>query len=337
MKGGFITRDDMLAIPAVEISDPSQLVSDPMVSVVTITYNHESFIEQTIEGVLAQKCNFPIELIIGEDKSTDKTLEICLRYQRKHPEIIRVVTWHENVGVNANSFRVLGRARGKYIALCEGDDYWIDPAKLSKQVALMEASSSTVLCGTRVIVMSGTKREEFGPEKQKEKYSLRDVINGYLFHTSTYLIRSSAMVIPNQILAVVYGDYFLQAVLSMQGDLKCLGDITSVYRRHAGGVANSQRNTAHCPRNIAVYQTLLEIVDNRYVKLLKRRITLVGSFEIHQLAADGRLPEAKKQSLAVLGRLAISEPLRALLLAVHLIMPGVYEGIKRVWRNSNPP
>ena len=149
-----------------------------MVSVVTITYNHESFIEQTIEGVLAQKCNFPIELIIGEDKSTDKTLDICLRYQRKHPEIIRVVTWHENVGVNANSFRVLGRARGKYIALCEGDDYWIDSAKLSKQVALMEQFASVTLCGARTHVIEEPPTEKsikslIGPECRRNRIFFR--------------------------------------------------------------------------------------------------------------------------------------------------------------------
>jgi glycosyltransferase involved in cell wall biosynthesis len=331
MQGGFITRDEMLAVPAVETSDPTQLVSDPMVSVVTITYNHELFIEETIQGVIAQKCAFPIELIIGEDKSTDKTLEICLRYQRKYPAIIRVITSDENVGVNLNFFRVLGRARGKYIALCEGDDYWIDPAKLSKQVALMESSSSTVLCGAKVIAMSAMRKIEYGPEKQQEKYSLLDVLNsGGLFHTSTYLIRASAMVTPKQVYTIEYLDYFLQAVLATQGHLKCLSDITSVYREHPGGISSGRPLTAHYERNIAVYQSLLEVLDDRYVSLLNNRITLLSSILAHQYAKEGNLAEARKQSRAIFGRLAIADPLRAFLLAVHLFMPNIYDGVKRV-------
>ena len=99
----------MLEIPAHEISDLSQIPAEPLVSIIVITYNHEAYVRETIEGILAQKCDFPIELIIGEDKSKDRTLEICLEYQRKYPHLIRLVTWHENIGANANALRVWGR------------------------------------------------------------------------------------------------------------------------------------------------------------------------------------------------------------------------------------
>src|SRR5208337_5507031 len=202
MKGSFITPDEMLAIPAQEISDPSQIAPEPLVSVIVVTYNHEAYIAQNIEGILAQQCHFPFELIIGEDKSTDRTLEICLSYQQKHPEVLRVVTWQENLGIGANYLRCLGRTRGKYLAFCEGDDYWIDPAKLTKQVALMEKWPETTLCGARTRVLMeipGKKPIEtlIGQDSDID-YSLKDVLSGYLFHTSTFLLRKSTLLLPQQ-------------------------------------------------------------------------------------------------------------------------------------------
>jgi len=116
MREAIITRDEMLAIPASEIIDLRQMPSELLVSVIVITYNQEVYIEQTIDGFLAQHCYFPIELIIGDDKYQDRTLEICVYYQKRYPQIVRIVTWHENVGLNANLLRVWGRARGKYLS-----------------------------------------------------------------------------------------------------------------------------------------------------------------------------------------------------------------------------
>jgi len=111
----------------------------PLLSIVTITYNHESFIAKTIEGVLMQQVNFPIELIIAEDCSTDGTRAICQRYADEHPELIRLITSESNVGAVKNERRAMLAAKGKYIAFCEGDDYWTDPCKLQKQVDFLES------------------------------------------------------------------------------------------------------------------------------------------------------------------------------------------------------
>ena len=111
----------------------------PLLSIVTITYNHEPFIAKTIEGVLMQQVNFPIEFIIAEDCSTDGTRAICQRYADEHPELIRLITSESNVGAVANERRAMLAARGKYIAFCEGDDYWTDPLKLQKQVDFLES------------------------------------------------------------------------------------------------------------------------------------------------------------------------------------------------------
>ena len=113
-------------------------MDNPLVSVHMITYNHEPYIAQAIEGMLMQETDFPIELVIGEDCSTDRTREIVMEYKRKHPDIIRVITSDKNVGANQNSRRTQKACRGKYIAFCEGDDYWHHPGKLQKQVDFLE-------------------------------------------------------------------------------------------------------------------------------------------------------------------------------------------------------
>lgn len=113
-------------------------MTTPLVSVKMITYNHAPYIARAIEGVLQQKTAFPFELVIGEDCSTDGTREIVFEYQKKHPDIIRVITSSKNVGMNKNGLRTTKAGTGKYIAFCEGDDYWHHPGKLQKQVDYLE-------------------------------------------------------------------------------------------------------------------------------------------------------------------------------------------------------
>jgi glycosyltransferase involved in cell wall biosynthesis len=123
----------------VEVSDPAVTSVQPLVSVKMITYNHEPHIAKAVEGVLMQETDFPFELVIGEDCSTDRTREIVLEYQRKRPDVIRVIAWNRNAGGKRNGRKVIECLRGKYIAPCDGDDYWTHPKKLQMQVDIMEA------------------------------------------------------------------------------------------------------------------------------------------------------------------------------------------------------
>lgn len=114
-------------------------MSEPLVCVMMVTYNHVPYITQAIEGVVQQKTNFPFELVIGEDCSTDGTREIVFEYQKKCPDIIRVITSNKNVGMNQNYYRTKKACKGKYIAFCDGDDYWHRSDKLQKQVDYLES------------------------------------------------------------------------------------------------------------------------------------------------------------------------------------------------------
>lgn len=142
-----VFEGDPMDVPCIETSDPEKLCKHPVVSVHMITYNHEPYIRQAIEGVMMQKTDFEFELIIGEDCSYDETREICFEYQKKYPDKIRVLWWHENVSkFGGNGRRVRARCRGEFIAFCEGDDYWIDPLKLQKQVDVMRKHPNVGFC-----------------------------------------------------------------------------------------------------------------------------------------------------------------------------------------------
>lgn len=122
-----------------EIVDSERIARRPMVSVLMVTYNHEKFIADAIDGVVQQQTEFPFELVIGDDGSTDSTRDIARNYQKRFPEQIRIIVAAQNTGLRKNGRRVREAACGKYVAYCDGDDFWHDPHKLQKQIEFLEA------------------------------------------------------------------------------------------------------------------------------------------------------------------------------------------------------
>ena len=173
----------MLKIPAVEISAPDKLPEKPVVSVVMMTRNHECFITKAVESVIEQQCDFPMELLIGEDFSTDDTRTLCEGLQTQYPHLIRLLVASANVGITSNFLRLVSCAKGKYIALLEGDDYWVLPEKLQKQVAIMETHPDYSWCGAK------TLNRTFWVE-EKYYYTLEDTLRRYILHTSSIMFRS---------------------------------------------------------------------------------------------------------------------------------------------------
>src|SRR4030042_404695 len=115
------------------------------VSACIIVYNHEKYIRDCLDGALAQKVNFDYEIVVSEDCSTDNTREILLEYQKKHPDKIKLFFNEKNLGLSGNWLKSWTRCDGDYMAICEGDDYWIDPDKLQKQVEFLEANPGFAL------------------------------------------------------------------------------------------------------------------------------------------------------------------------------------------------
>ncbi len=174
-----------------------QHVPNPMVSVRTSTFQHVQFIRQCIEGVLGQQTTFPFEFIIGEDFSTDGTREIVLEYAEKFPDRIRVITADRNVGMKANGRRCIQVLRGKYVALCEGDDHWIDPQKLQRQVEALEKSVRATGSFTNAFNECNGVREPYhggmysAPARQV--VTIEDYLRGQAIPTCTFMYRRSSL------------------------------------------------------------------------------------------------------------------------------------------------
>jgi glycosyltransferase involved in cell wall biosynthesis len=215
------------------------------VSVIIITYNHENFIQEAIESVLSQKTNFIIELIIGEDNSTDKTRSICKEYADRFPEIIRLLDSKKNLGMIKNFIRTITSGQGKYLAICEGDDYWTDTLKLQKQVDFLEANPEYVVCFHRAKVKNEIAEHqtwEYPEFSQDRSFSLKEFIQYNPFPTASALfIKDYVKSIPGWFIDLPFGDMGLYILLLFKSGLKAryLNYEMSVYRIHKGSIHSS--------------------------------------------------------------------------------------------------
>ena len=212
-----------------------------IVSVCMLTYNHELYIREAIEGVLLQKTNFKIELIIGEDCSKDNTRKICLEYQNKYPDLIKLFLPQQNVGMQQNSIETLRKSSGKYIAMCEGDDYWNDPYKLQKQVDFMEANSDYAIVYHKVKIFDETENvfrpEENNLSDKEITYTIEDLAKHNFIHTPSVLLRANTLDFSTiKKSSNVFMDYFLLMICARSGKIKYLPQCMAVYRVWGGSV-----------------------------------------------------------------------------------------------------
>lgn len=212
-------------------------LSEPLVSIAVITYNQEKFISQTIDGILMQKTSFPIEIIISEDCSTDNTRKICIDYYEKYPEIIKLNLPETNMGSMPNFIYTLNLCKGKYIAICEGDDYWIDENKLQRQVDFLESNPDFSLSAHNSLTLGHNGKMIYNPPLDRTVYTTTDIIGlNWSIMTASIMFRRSDLSIPEWFKKVKNGDYALQLILSTKGKINYIPEYMSVYRRHAGGL-----------------------------------------------------------------------------------------------------
>lgn len=213
--------------------------SKPLVSICMISYNHEPYIAQAIESVLMQVGDFSIELVIGEDFSKDRTRAICLEYEGKYPDKIRLLKRNSNVGASINFVDTLQNCHGKYVAILEGDDYWTDRFKLQKQVNFLEANSSFSMCFHDVEDLYADGK--FGQATYcsglgKDTFDIYDETAFVNIPTLSVLFRNRVFKLPNDFTEMAIGDWPLFMLLSEKGDFKYLDEVMGVYRKHQGGV-----------------------------------------------------------------------------------------------------
>lgn len=218
-----------------------------IVSVSCITYNHAKYIRQCLDGILMQKADFQYEILIHDDASTDGTDDIIREYAQKYPTIIKPIFEKENQyskGVPISATFNYPRAEGKYIALCEGDDYWTDPYKLQKQVVYMESHPGYAMCFTNVdVICDGISKKYLNifSNIHEGEYTGEQILKEWTIPTASVLYRRYAERVP-QDPRFLYGDIVTFLWLSQKGKIWCINDKTAVYRRNPTGVTTNKRS-----------------------------------------------------------------------------------------------
>ncbi len=261
--------------------------TSPLLSVALITYNHDGFIAQAIESVLIQKTNFPFELIIHDDASKDNTQKIIKEYAVNYPNIIKPILQKENYwlgkGINATTTIVFPSAKGKYIAWLEGDDYWIDPLKLQKQVDFLEANEDYSICFHDIYASYPNKElepdkfmeERYHKIKDKNNITYKDLLEqGNFINTCSVVFRNKNLVQPEYFRLSPVGDYLLHISNSLDSKIKKIEGRMGVYRRGIG--VYSQLDSEAMGRkkieyNIVLFAYLENFEDKKLIfnKILK--------------------------------------------------------------------
>lgn len=216
----------------------------PAVSICVVTYNHQRYLAQALDSVLMQQTAFPIEIVVGVDRSTDDTRQIARRFAAAHPNLITLIEREQNVGGNRNFALTLSRCRGKYVALLDGDDYWTSPHKLQRQFDFLQSHPRCTACfhAAHVVHDDAPGRNWVcRPTGARETYGLRDLFRRYQFQTASAMIRTDAVpALPSWYFRMNIGDRTLFAMLAERGSLGYIDQIMSAYRIHRGGLWSGQ-------------------------------------------------------------------------------------------------
>ena len=258
---------------------------EPIVSICMITYNHGEFLKDAIDGVLMQKTNFPFELIIGDDCSKDNSREICIEYKNKYPDIIKLRLPEKNLGALPNFCENLLSCKGKYIALCEGDDYWTNPDKLQKQVDYLESNQDQILCSHLV--------DQMIVDGKNEIYSVGDKGNRFLYFkdfasngcsgvfTCSMMFKNIPEItkyFQSEWVKGLDAEDHLILLLSTINDkpVYILPYVMGVYRKHSGGVwtsRNIQKSALEVYWKTKLYKEKLPLTEEKkyWVDWLNRK------------------------------------------------------------------
>ena len=255
-----------------------------MVSVCVLSYNHENYIRQCLDGIMMQEVSFPIEVIIHDDASTDKSQQIIQEYVQKYPDIVKPIFQKENQYSKRKSIVghfLFPKCTGKYVALCEGDDYWTDPLKLQKQVDFMESHPEYSFCCHRFVIYEQNKniyRQEYAHAYYQDGKNLEITenlfLNVWVTMTLTSLYRRDAAEKAISTCLEKYHDtkdvYLFYELLQLAKGIS-LNQNMGVYRWHDKGVAIGQDSVSRYKNGVDTYAKIYEQHQNDKLLLPKIR------------------------------------------------------------------
>jgi glycosyltransferase involved in cell wall biosynthesis len=254
----------------------------PTVSICCITYNHKKFISQAINSFLMQETNFHFDIIVADDCSNDGALDILKTFSDKYPDKIKLISTEKNLGTHGNLMNCLKFCTGKYIAICEGDDYWTDPLKLQKQVDFLENNSSYVICChyTRVINENG-KTLYVHPNPVPIEHTYYDLLAGRQEETKTATVVYRNTLGIHQLFTTSWftncyaGDkiFKLFATSYTGGKIFVMPQVMSCYRNHSGGVWSMISTKTRMERTVSDFYLIINHFT--YPALQKRRLLML--------------------------------------------------------------
>jgi len=250
---------------------------EPTISVCMVTYNHAKYIAQAIEGVLAQEADFGVRLVIGDDASTDTTREAVKEYAQKFPDKITLLTTDKNMGGHRNYLRTLAACEGRYVAVCEGDDYWTDKRKLAKQVAFLEANEDCAICCHPVSIYRESDHSEnfvFPDWPIKPKSDTADLLSKNFIGACSTVFRKDARVsYPDWLLDMKITDWPMNVLRSEFGLIGYLPEVMASYRVHAGGTHSSRTKIYQFKSIIEAYKRMGDYFGDKYRLVIFQGIT----------------------------------------------------------------
>lgn len=249
---------------------PFGMRSKPFVVIWMVTYNHELYISEAIDSIMMQETNFDYCLYIGEDMSTDKTREICKEYARKYPCKIELLLNTENIGAISNAQEVYKKcfeSGAKYIAMCEGDDFWTDPHKLQKQVDFLDANPEYNFCIHKVAVLEDGRsyNHTFLPPVSREAnfYTFENLLHHWEIQTSSFVYRNTETLLSDLMVLIndlPFGDIAIAYLLASQGKVHYIDEVMSCYRIHQTSSTAPQKGN-EITGNIRFGEAFLVFID----------------------------------------------------------------------------
>ena len=272
------------------------------VSVLTISYNIEKFVAQAIESALNQKLGYDYEIVIGEDCSTDRTREIAIDYQRKHTDKIRLILNEENMGMARNFANTFDMCKGQYIAILDGDDYWISPDKLKKQASFLDDHPECAICFHNVRIFyedSDEKPHTMNPPIQRPFLTMEDLLSTgcFIYSCSAMIRREMFDGFPEWYFANggrCDGDWAFYILVSQHGEIGYIDEVMAAYRIHKGGVWSGIGQIDQIKGVIDFYKAMNANLNFEYNKIIN---TMLSKYYYKLASAEkknGNLGKAMK-------------------------------------------
>ena len=240
-----------------------------MVTVICLAYNHAKYIRDALEGFVSQKTDFPFEVIVHDDASTDGTDRIIREYQARYPDIIKPIFQEKNQysqGVRITREFIFPLIRGRYVAFCEGDDCWTDPLKLSKQANSLESHPEADLCSHRALRLKNGKFDGWiAPTLRSRVVPAGKVIlggGGWYCATASFLCRREAYMKWTPMRDVVVIDYVMAIQCALRGGMVYINDSMSVYRVGTEGSWTSRNDRKARIKNRLLMIKMLDVLDS---------------------------------------------------------------------------